>query len=76
MKIIKTWAGAKDWLLLDAKVKTELALKAYDEAMAKTTLGRIYGFWCMDGLGMNQEVDILWWEIYGELKKKNLEECI
>lgn len=75
-KVIDTWENLHDWLLVSARVKTTYALEFYDMAILKPTLGKIYTFWCMDGLGQNQDVDILWWAIWGELKRTGMDDMI
>lgn len=76
MKVIDTWKDLNDWLLMDAKVQTAYALEFYDKAILKPTLGKIYTFWCMDGLGQHQSVQILWWAIYGDLLRREMEELV
>ena len=74
MKAIDTWKDLNEWLLMDAKVKTTYALEFYDKAILNPTLGKIYAFWCMDGLGQNQTVCILWWSILEDLQKRGMDE--
>ena len=71
MRVIETWEELRDWALMDASVKTANALAAYERAMQGPTLGRIFAFWCADGLGQNQGgVTILWWDIREQIANR------
>ena len=77
VKNINQWGILRDWLLIEAKVKTQAALLAYERAIERPTLGRVWAFWCMDSMGMHQgEVEIAWREIQAELVNKDLRELL
>ena len=77
MKVINKWDDLRDWLLLEAKVKTQAALMAYERAIERPRLGRVWAFWCMDSMGMHQgEIEIAWRDIQAELVNKDLKELL